>query len=439
MKTFLNNFRLRNEREDVDTVIENVNKGVIFKGTNLWILVFAIFIASLGLNVNSAAVVIGAMLVSPLMGPILGLGLGMAINDLDLLKKALSNYFFALVVGLTTSTIFFLLSPLSDTTSEILSRTSPNIYDVLIAFFGGFAGVLAVSSKQKANVIPGVAIATALMPPLCTAGYGLANGNFKFLSGALYLFIINTVFIALATLITARFLKFPLKHLPEERDELMAKRIVWGVVIITLLPSIYFGYDIVKQNQFRQKANRFVDVEAVFPNDYLLKKTIDGKAGTISLVYGGEFIDEKAVDLLKSKLPGYGLDNATLEIKQGFSYLKNSQEDEQTKQLTTVLNEKEKELQGLKEKVAATEAEKALGTQIFTELKATYPSVTSCMIQRVTNNSETDQTPVWLAVINFDATIDTAERGRIVDFLKARVKDDKVLVYFIESSPAAKP
>ena len=173
MASILDHFRLGNDREDAARVVDEVRSGVEYTGTNLWILVFAIFIASLGLNVNSPAVVIGAMLVSPLMGPIMGLGLGMATNDLALLKRALTNYSFALVIGLTTSTVYFWLSPLKDASSEILARTSPNVYDVLIALFGGFAGILAVCSKKRANVVPGVAIATALMPPLCAAGFGL--------------------------------------------------------------------------------------------------------------------------------------------------------------------------------------------------------------------------------------------------------------------------
>ncbi len=422
----------RREKEDFTEVIENVRDDVVFRGTNLWVLVFAIFIASLGLNVNSTAVVIGAMLISPLMGPIIGLGMGMAVNDLELLKKAGSNYLAAGAIGLITSTIFFSLTPLSDASSEILSRTSPNVWDVLIALFGGFAGILAVSSQKKGNVIPGVAIATALMPPLCTAGFGLANWNFTYFSGALYLYIINTVFIALATLLTARFLRFPRKHLEDPKDETIAQRIVWGVVVITLLPSIYFGYDIVKQNQFRQKANQFVDVEAIFPNDYLLKKTIDGKAETITLTYGGEFIPEGEVEALKAKLPQYGLENTVLEIKQGFAYLKNgeTQENEQAKQLTSVLNEREKELRALKEKVAATDAEKALGRQIFNELKAQYSSITSCIVQRVINNSGADQTPVWIAVISSAERVAPPDQTRIVEFLKARVNSQQVNAYF---------
>ncbi len=435
MNRILAAFSIKKEKEDFALVIDSVERGVPFSGTNLWVLVFAIFIASLGLNVNSTAVVIGAMLVSPLMGPIMGLGMGMAINDLELLKKAFFNYLFALVVGLITSTIYFWLTPINDASSELLARTSPNIYDVLIALFGGLAGILAMSSKQKGNVIPGVAIATALMPPLCTAGFGLANSNFAYFFGALYLFVINTVFIALATLVTARYLHFPRKHLENARDEVVANRMVWGVVILTLLPSIYFGYDIVQQNRFRQKANRFVEVEAIFPNDYLLKKTIDGKARSISLTYGGELIPETVIEELRSKLGEYGLDGSTIEIKQGFSILNGPQESEQSKQLNAVLTEKDKELKSLKDQAAVADAEKALGKQIFTELKAQYPVIGSCVVQKVAANNETGQISSWLAVITAVKEIPPPDRVRIGEFLKARVNAENIDLFF-EVSPA---
>jgi len=442
MNRILAAFSLRHEKEDFEVVIDSVEKGVVFSGTNLWILVFAIFIASLGLNVNSTAVVIGAMLVSPLMGPIMGLGLGMAINDLQLLKKAFFNYLFALLIGLVTSTVYFLLTPINDASSELLARTSPNIYDVLIALFGGLAGILAMSSKQKGNVIPGVAIATALMPPLCTAGYGIANWNLAYFTGALYLFVINTVFIALATLVTARFLHFPRKHLEDAHDEIVSNRIVWGVVLLTLVPSIYFGYDIVQQNRFRQRADQFVDNEAVFPNDYLLDKTIDGKAKTITLTYGGETIQEIVIEELRSKLGRYQLAGATLKIKQGFAIFSGSEEgDKKSQQINRVLNEKEMELKALKEKVAATEAEekdrvaaidaeKELGKQIFDELKAQYPSISSCSVQRVSSNTGSEQIPVWNAIITSTSKLKQPDRNRIEEFLKARVNTQQMVLSF---------
>ena len=250
MENFFNRFKLLGEKEEYHVIIENITNGISFRGTNLWVLIFAIFIASLGLNVNSTAVIIGAMLISPLMGPIMGLGLGLGINDLKLLRRSLSNYVFAVMVGLVTSTFYFIITPINSAHSELLARTYPTIYDVLIAFFGGLAGIVATSSKLKGNVIPGVAIATALMPPLCTAGYGLATLHWNYFFGAFYLFFINTVFIATATLLTVRLLKVPLKKLPDLRSEKRTKRIIIVLLVCTLAPSIYFGYDIVQQDRF---------------------------------------------------------------------------------------------------------------------------------------------------------------------------------------------
>jgi len=375
MKNILDYFKLDYEQEAYNTVIDSITRGIIFRGTNLWILVFAIFIASLGLNMNSTAVIIGAMLISPIMGPIMGLGLGTGINDLALVRKSLSNYFFAALVGLIASTIYFLISPLNDAHSEILARTTPNIYDVLIAFFGGLAGIIATSTKQKGNVIPGVAIATALMPPLCTAGYGLATFQFNYFIGAFYLFIINTVFIALATFVTVRLLKFPFKHLPDEKADKRSKRIIIAIVIITLAPSIYFGYDIVKNDKFTKEANRFIETEAIFPGDYLLKKTIDAKGKNIELIFGGNEIKPSEIEKLKSKMKNYELAEATLEIKQGFAYLKEEKKMNQVNPLSNVLAEKEKKIQELSYIADSLKIDSLNYVQLIKEAKAMYPDL----------------------------------------------------------------
>lgn len=434
MRNIFNNFSFTTEREDFQTVLDNIDKGVVFKGTNLWILVFAIFIASLGLNVNSTAVVIGAMLVSPLMGPIMGLGLGMGINDLGLLKKSMYNYIFAAGVGLATSTIYFLLTPITGADSEILSRTSPNIYDVLIAIFGGFAGILATSSKQKGNVIPGVAIATALMPPLCTAGYGLANFKFDYFFGAFYLFFINTVFIALATFLTAKILKFPLNTLADKKEQIIARRYFFPVVLATLIPSIYFGYSLVQQNKFLSRANQFITNEAIFPNNYLLKKTIDTKNDLITLTYGGQLIKESEISLLKSHLPKYQLDTSALKINQGFAYLNveenNTSNNEQTTLLKNALEEKQKRFLLLQAQIDSIDAEKQLNEQIFKELKAQYPSVQSSIFQPVTKSTDSTQTSLWLLVLKTTNEIDEAERTKIEDWLKVRVNQKNLTVFY---------
>ncbi|MBR5830539.1 MAG: DUF389 domain-containing protein, partial [Tidjanibacter sp.] len=205
-------FDLKEDSAPQVEVVDGVRRGIDFKGTNLWVLMFAVFIASLGLNINSTAVVIGAMLISPLMGPITGIGLALGINDFDMLKSAWRNFLLMVVVSLVTSTVFFLISPISTARSELLARINPTTYDVLIAFFCGLASMIALTRKDRAvSVVFGVAIANALMPPLCTAGYGIATGNAQFFFGALYLFTINAVFIAVATYVVVLLLRYEKK------------------------------------------------------------------------------------------------------------------------------------------------------------------------------------------------------------------------------------
>lgn len=434
MNNIFNKFKLHAEKEDLQTVIESIDNGVVFRGTNLWVLIFAIFVASLGLNVNSTAVIIGAMLISPLMGPIMGIGLGMGINDVALLRKSIYNYSIATGVALATSTIFFLLSPLDDAHSEILARTSPNIYDVLIALFGGFAGILAVSSKQKGNVIPGVAIATALMPPLCTAGYGIATLQFSYFIGAFYLFIINTVFIALATFIIVRFLHFPYKNQQNLRAERIAKRISWVVVLATLIPSIYFGYDMVQQNRFVKNANRFIAGEAHFPNDYLLNKKIDPKSRKITLVFGGKEIMPEEITQLKGEMKKYGLAAASLEVKQGFAYLsetKNNEQNNQLTQMSVVLAEKEKQEKILRSKIDSINNLQKLKKQVYAELKAQYPELKNAVIQpSVILTDSSTAAPTYLVLLSLSSNLPKQQKSKIENWLKIRLKENNIKLIF---------
>ncbi|MEM8908386.1 MAG: TIGR00341 family protein, partial [Bacteroidota bacterium] len=227
-------FNLDDDQATEEATIEEIKKGVIFKGTNLWILMFAILVASVGLNVNSPAVVIGAMLISPLMGPIMGIGLGIGINDFQLIVKALRNLTLAVVISVLTSAFYFWISPLNDAQSELLARTSPTLWDVLIGLFGGLAGIVAGSRKEKSNAIPGVAIATALMPPLCTAGFGLATAQWNYFFGAFYLFFINSVFISFSTYLIVRLLKYKPKEFVDEQRERQMKRYIYLFVLLTI-------------------------------------------------------------------------------------------------------------------------------------------------------------------------------------------------------------
>jgi uncharacterized hydrophobic protein (TIGR00271 family) len=374
------------------------------------------------------------MLISPLMGPIMGIGLGMGINDISLLKKAIYNYVVATVVALTTSTIFFLVSPLSDAHSEILARTAPNVYDVLIALFGGLAGILATSSKHKGNVIPGVAIATALMPPLCTAGYGLATFQFNFFIGAFYLYIINTVFIALATFVMIRLLEFPEKDLHDARSTRRSHRIVWGIVLLTLIPSLYFGYDIVQQDRFIKNANRFITYEAHFKNDYLLSKKIDAKEKVIQLVFGGTEIPQRDIQILKSKLPQYTLGEADLQVKQGFAYLdedKSADNLGEFKIVSAALVEKEKEQRAEKSRLDSIDHQKKQALRVFAELKAHHPALRNAIIQPAISIRDTVRgRPTYLVVLDIPGRVSWRDKLKMEKWLKVRLQQDSLTIIY---------
>jgi uncharacterized hydrophobic protein (TIGR00271 family) len=367
---FIKKFDLRKDKDSRLSIRNTIEKETVFEGTNLWILFFAILIASLGLNTNSTAVIIGAMLISPLMGPIVGIGFAVATNDLKLLRSGISNYLFALIIGLLASTIYFLLSPIEDAHSEILARTQPTIFDVLIALFGGFAGFVAVNSKTKGNVIPGVAIATALMPPLCTAGYGLATWQLDYFFGAFYLYWINSVFIAFATIVSAFLLKFPTKKYEDQRIERREKGILYTIVLLTLIPSLYFGYKIVQDRNFTTNANNFITEEAFFENDYLLKKEIDPNSKTIHLTYGGKVITEDEIQKLKGKLKYFNLENVELVIHQGFSLTDKKSLDNLEMKLQNVLAIRENENLKLNEKLDSLNSYREMESDVSSELMA---------------------------------------------------------------------
>jgi uncharacterized hydrophobic protein (TIGR00271 family) len=320
LKSFLKEqFNLDDDKANEDEIIERIKKGVEFRGTNLWVLVFAIFIASIGLNVNSTAVIIGAMLISPLMGPITGIGLGVGINDFDLIKKAFKSLAIATIISVITSAIYFFISPFTEIQSELLARTTPTLWDVMIALFGGFAGIVAATRKNISNVIPGVAIATALMPPLCTAGFGLATGNFYFFFGAIYLYFINSVFISFAALVIVRFLKFKKIIMLDSKRERRVKQYILAIVIVTIIPSIVMAYNIVSQSIVTQNVQNFVEGEFTFENTSVISKNfkqIDDK-NILEIFLLGEALSDKAINNLKMKMKKYGLEGFELKLAQG--------------------------------------------------------------------------------------------------------------------------
>ena len=292
-----------------ELTIDAVKKDMVFRGQKAWILIFSIFIASIGLNANSIPVIIGAMLISPLMGPIVAIGMSLGTHDFDTLKRAFKNLAIAVSISLLVSAFYFWLTPLKEAKSELLARTTPTILDVLIALMGGLAGIIAVASRERGNVIPGVAIATALMPPLCTAGYGLATLQGKFFFGALYLFFINSVFISLATFIAVKYLKFPVKKIIEKETEKKLKRWMYGITILVIIPSAYMFFIIIKQSHFNTNAELFIQKEVKPKGSELLSHKIiyNDTAAVIQLYFIGKPVEDKEIDRWREKLKFYNL------------------------------------------------------------------------------------------------------------------------------------
>lgn len=314
-------FSLEEDKAQRDEVVAAISKGVEFRGVNLWVLIFATMIASLGLNLNSTAVIIGAMLISPIMGPIMGIGLSLGINDFELLKKSMRNFTLMFVVAIVTSTLYFLLSPLGNARSELLARTVPTTFDVFIAFFGGLAGIVAQSRRDRTStVIPGVAIATALIPPLCTAGYGLAMGQFRYFIGAFYLFFINSVFIALATFMIVRFLKYEKKAFIDKHKERNVRRLMMAITLLTFIPSVFVGFRMVRVSVFEAMADKYVAQVFNFKHTRVIECNKHFETGRhrpeIELVLLGEPLGDEVIENARAQMPAFGLEKTDLTVRQ---------------------------------------------------------------------------------------------------------------------------
>lgn len=433
-------FNLESDKADEHETLEYIRKGVEFKGTNLWILIFAIFIASIGLNVNSTAVIIGAMLISPLMGPILGIGTGVAINDLDLLKKSFNNLMIATLFSVATSTLYFAISPLSTAQSELLARTNPTIWDVLIAFFGGLAGIVAGSRKEKSNAIPGVAIATALMPPLCTAGFGLASGNMYYFLGAFYLYFINSVFISLATYIIVRFLKYPKKEFVDPARERKVKTWITFFVIITIIPSTYLAYQTVKHSFFERNAVSFISQELNFDNTKVISRDLryDSKNPVIEVTLFGEPVNEEMIDQARKQLSNYNLEECQLIVLQGYdegvneaslaSSIRSGVIEELYRQNEQTLRNKDERIKLLESELTRIKRVSNYTQELSPELKALYPTLTNFSVNQsfLMRLDSLQQDTVYLAYAKFARRPTRTEIKKLDDWLKARVKSENV-------------
>ncbi|MFT4525345.1 MAG: putative hydrophobic protein (TIGR00271 family) [Bacteroidia bacterium] len=430
---------------DLEGTAEIIKKDIDFKGASVYILVCSIFIASIGLNVNSAAVVIGAMLISPLMGPILGIGFSVGTNDWETLKSALRNFGVMVVVSLIASTLYFLITPLREVQPELLARTKPTFLDALIAIFGGLAGIIGVSRSVRGNVVPGVAIATALMPPLCTAGYGLANMDLKFFLGAFYLFSLNSIFICIATFIITRYLKFPLVSFVNAESERKVKQYIGLFVIVILLPSAYIFYGVVKETIYLNRAEQFVAENFDFEGTEILNSRVsyNDSLSRIDIFIMGENIAAQAQETLRNRMAEYKLINTSLKIHQpkdmsGDVAGRLSNEvrvgivEDLYRKNEEIMSLKDEQINKLQQVVDSYKKDSIPFENIYKEVGTLYPEINQLSFAPSVEMTETGLDTIPTFIISWkngmDSKIKSKKRETLEDWLKQRLELDTARV-----------
>lgn len=419
MKFNLERFKYEFTRNQAtnEEINESILEGMNVYGSNFIILMCAIIIACIGLNMNSVATIIGAMLISPLMGSIIGIGYGVGTYNTKLLKNAFRVLFISIIISVVTSTIYFRITPITTAGSEILARTSPTIWDVIIAFVGGVAGMIGLTRNKSSNVIPGVAIATALMPPLCTAGYGIATAQIKIFLGAGYLFFINAFFIAISTFIVTKMLRLHMKNKVDSERESRIKRIIIIASVIVMIPSIISAVWMIRKTIYEKDLNYFISSE--LPEQYILSKNIDYKNNIIELVTIGDVITSDKLRDLNKSLSSYGLKDKRLDIKQeGID-----------------LNNLDQYINSLKEnqKAVSTDTDKEDGDKlnkdsIFKEIKAIYPQIKEVYTGYIYGEAKEDSDIAILVIYGDDSNF-INNINNIESWFKVRINSDKVKVY----------
>ncbi len=424
----------------IDTVAAeaNIRYNIPFRGPNVIILFCAIVIASLGLNVNSIPVIIGAMLISPLMGPIIGFGLSLGINDMELFKKSLKNLGVMVAISLFASTLYFLASPLDmEHPTELLARTNPTIYDVMIAFFGGVAGTIEVARKEKGTVISGVAIATALMPPLCTVGYGLAQWNWEYILGALYLFCINSLFIALATYIMVKQMKFASIEIDDTKQNKRRKQMIALAIFIVIVPSVISGYSIVMENNFNRSVNRFIAENKSIGKSYVYDSKIDNtkKPAVITLYMAGERLTDTERENIYERAEKYGFLHSQIAFNEDAvnTFVPINQEalvQDIFANNEKQIREREARIQQLEAQIAAYEAAELPAVQLAKELTAQYPTVKHVVFARgkTVDATTAEEKPQIVVILTCEPKkhLTTDELTQIRAWLPIRLGQDNV-------------
>ena len=423
VKRFLGEIFNISEDTDVQATILDVKAGIPIKGQTAWVLIFSILIASAGLNTSSPAVVIGAMLISPLMGPIMGVGLSLGINDIYLLRKALKNFGIMVALSIATSFLYFSIPVFQHETPELIARTGPDVRDVIIAFAGGLALIIAFSRRAKQyTTIAGVAIATALMPPLCTAGYGLATAKWEFFGGAIFLFSINTIFIASATFLIVRFLKFPMEEYLDSKREKFISNIVYIASFIILIPSIFFFYKLYKKTEYEQTISTFIEKQKETKGVLIFDIDKDYNKNEVSFAVIGNKISQADLDSLKTALNKKGYSDVKINI------LKDYQEGETLKKLNEIEKVYMASQQIMEDKFPILNS----FDQIVNEVKILNSDIESISYGRIlkSNFSKTDTIPTffvkWKANITSEMTIE--KKKTLENWLRVKTNNNNVLV-----------
>lgn len=431
---------------DAAGTIEGIKKGVVFKGGNLWALIFAALITSVGLNTDSIAVIIGAMLISPIMSPIVGVGYAAGTNDFEFLKESARNLGLMVAMALGASIVYFLLSPLKDATPQLLSYMRPNLYHVLIACFGGAIGIVAASRRDRSTAIPGVAIAIALMPSLCTVGFGIATGSFSSAIGALYLFLINAVFIALTAMLFVRLLGFPQQEFLDKQKEKNVRILIGAIVVLTIIPASFTAYHIVREAVFTNRAKVFVAENLKFSNTTILPpiKTIYASdTAVIEVILIGEPLAPQVVESIQKKLEDaqYGLEGTKLVLRQSNSVNSYYGGGVSATMVESVFKEKDKTIEEQRQRIA--ELEKTGGgkgntggtgisqqvlAQLTKKLSAVFPEINSVAyseaLQVSTDGSNAEI--VNMVFVGTSKDLDESSQTRIANFIKLEIGLDNI-------------
>lgn len=425
---------------DTDAAEKSIRGNIEFRGPNAWILAVAIIIASVGLNVNSIPVIIGAMLISPLMGPIFGLGLGLGINDINLMKQAGKNLLIMVSISVVVSLLYFMITPLSlSNPTELLARTRPTIFDVMIALFGGFAGIFEQCRKEKGTVFAGVAIATALMPPLCTAGYGLATGNLSSFLGALYLFCINCLFITMATYFMVKYFRFKKTEYADHGFGLKTQRITTFLIFVFLIPSVWSAVVLVKQNNFETKAIEFVEAHRSIGNSIIYDYQIEHHDRSVLKVFlTGETLSEVDRRNLYAYAKEHEINEEQIVIKEYIT--QSSQKNDEVfkgiyERLDSKIDQYESTIEKLTSELQAAKQEELPYVQIANEISASYPEIKHVYIGQG-NHITIDSlgiSPCLIMKVQSDTLMSESSLEQFKKWIKVRLQTDNIMIdYTIE-------